>query len=282
MSCLVAASCAASDDAGEDSSTTTTGSVAADTSGADEGGGQLFVVGASGGRLTDDSLELTGVQTDVSTFADRPDRTDGSEPVSEFVASWADEGFVDDPPNAAVVTRSDRGQLTTVVELGQPVLSGETVTFPVTRLAAGAAGGAMSRLPSEQGVTELVEPSVFIDDGSSTSLVAVTITGTWGAGDSRVLLSFWDFSDLGGTWMQFQMGEPGTISFTTSDAFISLTSATAISGTFSGIGTLAGLGDLSGEAALAPGSDLQITACGPGGPTAPLTESYALDLPSSC
>lgn len=269
--------CATSDDAAEDTPTTT----AAPTSAPDTSEGQLFVVSASGGTLSDVSLELTGVQTDVSAFADRPARSTDDEPLADLVDGWAEEGFVDDPPNAAVVTRSDRGQRTAVVQLGQPVLSGDTLTFPATRLEAGVTGGATARLHSDPAVAELVEPSVFIDDGTSTQLVAVTIAGTWGAGDTRVALGFWDFSQLGGTWMGFQMGEPGTISFDDADSFITLTSASAISGTFSGVGALS-LDSLSGNASLPAGSDLTIGACGPDGPTTALSESFDLELPDSC
>lgn len=246
-------------------------------------GGDLFVVTATGGTLADDSLSLTGVTTAVTEFADRPVRSSGEQQLAAFVDGWADQGFVDDPPNAALATRGDDGLTTTVVELGQPVADGDAVTFPVTRVDAGEATGALSRLPSSDQPDDLVEPALFIDAGSSGTLVSVSIVGTWGAGDTRVALDGWDFSPLGGTSMGFQMGEPGTIDFTASTQFLSMTTEAAITGTFSGIGVMDDPTTLGGNSAVPAGSDLTIGVCGAGGPTAPLTSGgYELDIPATC
>lgn len=247
-------------------------------------GGELLVVTATGGQLADGTLELTGVDPDVTVFADRPERAAGDEDLADVVADWAELGFVEDPPNAALVTRGEGGQVTTVVELGQPEVAGDTATIPVTPVDTGEATGALSRVPSQDQPDALDEVSLFIDSGSSGTLVPVTIDGTWGSGDTRVALDFWDLSDLGGTWMTFQMGEPGTIQFTASDSFLSLRTPDAISGTFSGVGLVGGdATSLGGQASVPDGSDLVLGACGSGGPTTPLTQGdFELALPATC
>lgn len=263
-------------DAAAATTTTSTSTTEAST------GGDLFVVNATGGTLGDGELELTGVDAKVTSFADRPQRSEDREAVEDFVDGWAEQGFDEDPPNAALVTRSADGQVTTVVELGEPVLDGDTLTFPVTPLDAGKASGSLARLPSEDQPEELEQPSLFIDDGASGTLVSVQIDGTWGSGTTKGSLAWWYYSKSGGTSMGFQMGEPGTVSFTTYDAFFTLDTPDAITGTFSGVGLIEEP-YLAGEAVVPAGSDLTISICGSGGPSSAYVQGdIYIPIPASC
>ena len=242
----------------------------------------MFVLSASSGTLTDRTLELTGADADVTVFADRPERSASTEALADLAKDWEDLGFVADPPNAALVSRGEGGPATTVVELGAPEVDGDDVSFPVTPVE-GKVEGALALVHSGAQPEDLVQPSLFIDSGSASSLVPVTIDGTWGAGDTRVIFDWWYFSQTGGTYMTFEMGEPGTIDFTAATEFMSLTTADALTGTFSGIGLTTDVGSFYGQASVPGGSDLTIGVCGSGGPTAPLVQgSYSLDLPASC
>lgn len=271
--------CGSSEGSGASSDTSASPKTSAPAS---SGGGDLFVVNATGGTLSDDTLELTGVDEDVTEFADRPTRSSQSETPADLVDGWAAQGFVDDPPNAAVVTRGEDGVVTTVVELGQPSVSGTKMTFPVTRVSTGKAGGALTRVPSNA-QSDLVSPSLFIDAGTTGTLVPVTIGGTWGAGDARISLAWWDFSQQASTWMGITMGAPSTVGFTAADGFISLTTSETVPGTFSGVAMMLDPSRLYGTADVPAGSDLTITVCGSGGPTAPLPSGdYYLALPSTC
>lgn len=279
------AACSSSDGGSEAaSSSSTEGTDATTTTEASSSeGGELLVVNATGGSLAEGTLELTGVDGDVTVFADRPARTSSEQPLSSVADEWASLGFEDDPPNAALVTRSEGGQTTTVLELGTPEVSGDTVTFPVTQVASGEAEGVVAALPSEAPAGELTEPSLFIDSGATGSLVAVTISGTWGSGLSKVELDDWFFSSEGGTWMGFEMGEPGTITFDAYDGVMSLTAAEPLTGTFAGVGLMDAPTALLGQAVLADGSDLTIGLCGSNGTSGPLEAGqFDLPLPNGC
>lgn len=245
-------------------------------------GGELLVINAEGGRLAGSALELTGADADLTVFADRPARSAGRDALSDLPDDWEELGFAADPPNAALVARGEDGPSTTVVELGRPTVDGGTVSFPVTPVPGGGEG-ALSLIGSDLAAGELKTPSLFIDAGSANTVVPVQIDGTWGAGDSRIVFDWWDFSQSGGTYMNFSMGEPGTIEFLGADSFMSMTTTDAITGTFTGVGVFSNTGSFYGQASVPAGSDLTIGICGAGGPTSPLaTGPYSLDLPSSC
>ncbi len=273
---LVGCGSSGGDEAAADGSTTTT---VASAAGTPESEGDLFVLTASGGSLGDDTLELTGVDAQVTAFADRPDRTEATEDLEAVVDGWSKLGFADDPPNAALVTRSASGLTTTVYELGTPEASGATLTFPVTPVDAGDVKGALAGLVSGEQPEELDEPTLFIDAGSDETIVSVTIQGTWGSGDTRVSLDGWYFSRAGGTSMAFQMEEAGTIRFTAGTGFLSLRSADPEAGTFAGIGVMDDPSTLEGQASVAPGSDLTISVCGS---TQPLSQEFVFEPSLPC
>ncbi|MGH2955445.1 MAG: hypothetical protein ACRDL6_00420 [Solirubrobacterales bacterium] len=115
-----------------------------ETSTAVEGGGLLFAQTTGGGSLApvqgqEDVFELTLTDPapNVTSFTDRPTRRASTETLAEFVEQWAQRGFEDDPPNAALVVdaQPEEGD-TAVFELADPRLdqgSGQ-VTYRATHV----------------------------------------------------------------------------------------------------------------------------------------------------
>lgn len=143
------------------------------TSSADRGQagvGLLYVAragqGTSVGVGTEVQVILTDADASVLWFQDRPGRAAGSMRMSEFVGSWAEVGFAQDPPNAVIRhsgsdeegrPRSASG-LGTVIEMSDPVWDQPSGTLRFTaRPAQGEA-----RLPES-----MRDVSLFIDDGAS-------------------------------------------------------------------------------------------------------------------
>ena len=62
-------------------------------------------------------------------FTDRPDRNAGSMTVADLVSTWSAQGFDTDPPNAAVVVTVNGEQHQHVVELSDPKVEGDMVSF---------------------------------------------------------------------------------------------------------------------------------------------------------
>ncbi len=60
-------------------------------------------------------MTLRGASDHVTWFTDRPARESGFLPTTGFVSSWAGYGFVEDPPNVALVVRDRLGATDTVV-----------------------------------------------------------------------------------------------------------------------------------------------------------------------
>lgn len=108
----------------------TTGAVVDPTSGSATSGGEvslLFLQGASSAVLDTvaGTLSLSGVDSSVTYFSDRPNREAGRMTTARLVEEWA-ALFGDDPPNAALQSRgaADR-DLDPVVELlGTPTYDG--------------------------------------------------------------------------------------------------------------------------------------------------------------
>jgi hypothetical protein len=67
------------------------------------------------------------------TFADRPQRLAGSVPTASFVADWSQgrDSFEKVPPNADFSTFDANGVKNAVVELKNPVLKGDALTYDV-------------------------------------------------------------------------------------------------------------------------------------------------------
>ena len=92
----------------------------------------LFVQSATSGSFDGKTLTLNNVGP-TGFFTDRPQRITGHQRTSHFIKMW-DEGnnsFETDPPNAnlAIFGREDTSNA--VIELGQPKLTGNTLSYPV-------------------------------------------------------------------------------------------------------------------------------------------------------
>ena len=93
----------------------------------------LFVQNSTGGTLSDTTLTLTDVSSKTGWFTDRPYRGSGQMNTEDFVALW-DEGetFADDPPNADFTCTVDSEVVNYPVELSDPSLDGEDLSYRVT------------------------------------------------------------------------------------------------------------------------------------------------------
>ena len=107
---------------------------------------------ASSGVMT-----LYDVPTQTMFFTDRPNRVVGNVPTSAFVSRWTTDkgpnGFATNPPNAAVTVFQSDGAKTAIVELSNPRLDGNKLSYDVKVL---------------QGIssTQPAEGVVFIDNFS--------------------------------------------------------------------------------------------------------------------
>lgn len=93
----------------------------------------LFIQTAEGGVLTDSTLTLTGVSPQTGWFTDRPNRAAGQIRTEDFVLAWDQGGdsFADDPPNADFSCEVDEETVNYVVELMDPSLEGDVLTYAV-------------------------------------------------------------------------------------------------------------------------------------------------------
>lgn len=95
----------------------------------------LFVQTAQG--MTYDAeamrLTLTGVSPVTLFFTDRPERVAGNMSTAKFVPFWSEgpDSFQSDPPNADVSIIEDGALRQTVVELQDPKLEGDTLSYAV-------------------------------------------------------------------------------------------------------------------------------------------------------
>ena len=80
-------------------------------------------------------MTLYGVPSKTVFFTDRPNRVIGSLPTDKFVAKWTTDtgpnGFAKDPPNAAVTVFEPGGAKTAIVELSNPRLDGDKLSYNV-------------------------------------------------------------------------------------------------------------------------------------------------------
>ncbi|TCT07568.1 hypothetical protein [Aquabacter spiritensis] len=94
----------------------------------------LFVQAADSATVDGSKLVLKGVAPQTIMFADRPDRMTGDVATTSFVKLWTDgkDSFQKDPPNATLsVTGADGKSQVSVLELTDPVLSGDTLTYTI-------------------------------------------------------------------------------------------------------------------------------------------------------
>ncbi len=113
--------------------------------------GYLFVISGTSGSLKGDTLTLNGVPS-VIYFSDRPARKAGHISVTKFIDNWDNvpESFKSDPPNAVLSILSENGTENIVIELQNPSVEGNVISFKIKKLQGTA-------------LKEFQESSLFID-----------------------------------------------------------------------------------------------------------------------
>jgi hypothetical protein len=95
----------------------------------------LFVQSAPKIDYKDGVMTLYGVPSQTVFFTDRPNRVVGNLPTDRFVAKWTTDkgpnGFATNPPNAAVTVFEPGGVKTAIVELSNPRLDGDKLSYNV-------------------------------------------------------------------------------------------------------------------------------------------------------
>ena len=102
-------------------------------------------------------MTLYNVPSQTMFFTDRPNRVVGNVPTSAFVNKWTTDkgpgGFASNPPNAAVTVFQSDGAKTAIVELTNPRLDGNNLSYNVKVL-------------QGIGMTQPAEGVLFIDNFS--------------------------------------------------------------------------------------------------------------------
>jgi hypothetical protein len=91
----------------------------------------LYVQNAKSVTLEKGKLVLHGVNPATICFTDRPARLAGHLPTSSFIPLWSEgkDSFLKDPPNATLSIFSGDKVSDVVVEISNPVLSGNDLTY---------------------------------------------------------------------------------------------------------------------------------------------------------
>jgi len=112
----------------------------------------LFVQNAKAITYADGRLTLKGVSPATVMFSDRPERIAGHMATTRFVPFWGEgkNSFLKDPPNATLSFLDDQKLADAVVELRDPELEGDALSYQVTVLE--------GEIPSNAGLA-----SLFID-----------------------------------------------------------------------------------------------------------------------
>ena len=97
------------------------------------GANWLFVQTADSITTDGKTITLKGVKPQTLMFTDRPERMTGDASTEKFVAFWkSGQGdFEKDPPNATISTVVDGKPELAVVELTNPQLSGDSLTYTI-------------------------------------------------------------------------------------------------------------------------------------------------------
>ena len=105
-------------------------------------GPSLFVMNARGASLQGRTLTLADVSPNSIVFADRPVGAAGHLLTQHLLEEWTEGSFAKDPPNATVSVMSKDGASVRdiVVELRDPHLDGDRLTFDVRALEGDLAG----------------------------------------------------------------------------------------------------------------------------------------------
>jgi hypothetical protein len=176
---------------GSDSGSTTT------SASSQAPGGELFTQNTHTGTLTpiagqNDVFTLTFAQPspDVTVFSDRPVRSASTEPVTDFVNSWAKRGFEQDPPNAALVLDQQPDNANTAIfELSDPKLAASgAVSYTAKHVT-----GRDSSLPSDDHIDpppRFGDAHLFIDPSSSGQLHALSLQVQGESNGQRVSMNF--------------------------------------------------------------------------------------------
>jgi hypothetical protein len=105
----------------------------------------LIVLNAGGARLDGQVLTLDHVASNAIVFADRPVRAAGHALTQHVLEEWAtgNDSFASDPPNATVSVfgKNGDGVRDAVVELKNPRMTGDELTFDVRVLEGSLTGG---------------------------------------------------------------------------------------------------------------------------------------------
>lgn len=91
----------------------------------------LLVQHAESATFSDGTLTLEGTANHLIAFADRPERASGIIPLDQLAKVWSegDDSFASDPPNAALMGTADGETVTLIVELTDPKLDGNTLSY---------------------------------------------------------------------------------------------------------------------------------------------------------
>lgn len=91
----------------------------------------LYVQNAQSVTLEKGKLVLHGVNQATICFTDRPARLAGHLPTSSFIPLWSEgkNSFLKDPPNATLSIFSGDNVSDLVVEISNPILSGDNLTY---------------------------------------------------------------------------------------------------------------------------------------------------------
>lgn len=93
----------------------------------------LFVQNAQSIHYADGKLTLKGVSPTTIMFSDRPERIAGHMATARFVPFWSKgkDSFLADPPNATLSIVNEDKVNDVVVELRDPVLKGDALSYNV-------------------------------------------------------------------------------------------------------------------------------------------------------
>lgn len=93
----------------------------------------LFVQTAQSVEIKNNKLILKGVSPNTIFFSDRPDRITGHIATAQAMPKWSqgEDSFAADPPNAVLSVISKNKTYDMVMELSNPMLKGDVLTYDI-------------------------------------------------------------------------------------------------------------------------------------------------------
>ncbi|MGJ8673524.1 hypothetical protein [Rubritalea sp.] len=93
----------------------------------------LFVHNAKDVSFADGKMTLKGIDANTVFFSDRPDRIAGQITTADFTKNWGNgaDSFEADNPNATIAIFSEEEPTDIVVELSNPVLAEDSLTYDI-------------------------------------------------------------------------------------------------------------------------------------------------------